>query len=72
VTTRGRVLINRVNGVRIDKLEDLINAFESGTNAYDTVEFVPHHGIECLDHADVVKANGGILKTYGIAKDRRL
>ena len=72
LTTRGRVLVNRVNGVRIDKLEDLINAFESSTNASDTVEFVPHHGIECLDHTEVTKANPAILKTYGIAKDRRL
>jgi len=69
---RGRALVDKVNGVRIDQLEDLIRAVETTTNDFDQIEFVPHHSFETLDHAEVAKANSRILKTYGIAKDRRL
>ena len=65
-------MIDRINGVRIEKLEDVVRAFETGTNAQDVVEMLPHHNFECLDRAEVAKASDRILKTYGIAKDRRL
>jgi len=72
LSVRGRTLVDEVNGVRIEKLEDVVRAFESSTNAYDVVQFVSHHGFECLERGEVAKANAGILKTYGIASDRRL
>jgi hypothetical protein len=72
VETRGRALVDKINGVRIDKLEDVVRAFESNTNAFDRVEFVPHHSFECLERSEVAKANARILRTYGLATDRRL
>src|SRR5262249_5977831 len=72
VSVRGRALVDKVNGLRIEKLEDVVKAFGTCTNAYDTVEFLPHGSFECLDRAEVAKANDDILKTYGIASDRRL
>jgi hypothetical protein len=72
VTARGRLLVDRINGMRIEKLEDAIQALEKGTNAYDVVEFLPHHNWECLERAEVAKANEAILKTYGLPGDRRL
>jgi S1-C subfamily serine protease len=72
VGLRGRGLVDKVNGVRIEKLEDLIRAFETNTNAYDLVEFLPHHNQECLGRAEAIKANSDILKMYGVAADRRL
>ena len=72
VSVRGRAMVDRINGVRIEKLQDVVRAFESCTNAQDLIEFVPHQGFECLDRAEVAKANENILKTYGIASDRRL
>jgi len=72
VTARGRLLVDRINGARIEKLEDAIRALETGTNAYDVVEFLPHHNSECLERAEVAKANTAILKTYGLPSDRRL
>jgi S1-C subfamily serine protease len=69
---RGRALLDRINGIRIEKLEDLIRAFETTTNDFDLIEFVPHHSFETLDRKEVAKANSRILKTYGIANDRRL
>jgi S1-C subfamily serine protease len=72
VSVRGRALVDRINGVRVEKLADAVRALQAGTNAYDIIEFLPNHSIECLDHAEVAKATSNILKTYGIAKDRRL
>ncbi|HLH53993.1 MAG TPA: serine protease, partial [Verrucomicrobiae bacterium] len=69
---RGRVLLDRVNGVRINRMDDLVKAFETTTNDFDLIEFLPHESFETLDRAEVAKANTRILKTYGIAKDRRL
>jgi S1-C subfamily serine protease len=65
-------MIDKINGVRIEKLEDVVKAFETTTNAYDVVEILPHHNIECLNRAEVGRANDRILKTYAIAEDRRL
>ena len=72
VAIRARSLVDKINGVRIEKLDDAIAAFEKGTNTFDMIEFLPHANIECLDHAEAEKANGAILKTYGLASDRRL
>ncbi|HVV01006.1 MAG TPA: trypsin-like peptidase domain-containing protein [Verrucomicrobiae bacterium] len=72
VAIRSRALVDKINGVRIDKLEDVIRAFENNTTQYDVIAFVPHDNIECLDHREVAKANSAILKTYGLASDRRL
>jgi S1-C subfamily serine protease len=69
---RGRVLVDKINGVRIDQLEDVTRAFEASTNDFDFLEFLPHGTFETLDHAAVAQANSRILKTYGIGKDRRL
>src|SRR5262249_33858815 len=72
VSVRGRTLVDRVNGVRIEKLEDVVRAFDTCTNAYDTIEFVPHRSLECLERTEVAKVGAEIVKTYGIASDRRL
>jgi S1-C subfamily serine protease len=69
---RTHVLVDKVNNVRIDKLEDLIRAFETSTNIYDVIQFRPNRSFDCLDHAQAEKANPQILDTYGIAQDRRL
>ncbi len=72
VAARGRGLVDTVNGIRIEKLEDVIRAVETTTNAYDRVQFLPLGNFECLDRAEVAKAKERILKTYNIVSDRRL
>ena len=69
---RSRALLDKINGTRINQLEDVVKAFESSTNDFDQMEFLPHSSFETLDHREVAKANEQILKTYGIGKDRRL
>jgi S1-C subfamily serine protease len=72
VAVRGRALVDTINGQRIERLEDVISAFSANTNAYDVIQFLPHHTTESLDRAAVAKAKARILDTYGVAKDRRL
>jgi hypothetical protein len=69
---RRGALVDRINGVRIEKLEDVIRVFETSTNAYDVIDFIRSHQFECLDHAEAARANARVLKTYGVPKDRRL
>jgi len=69
---RGRALVDKINGVRIDSLADVVRVFESSTNAYDVIDFAHTHQFECLDHAAARQANAEILKTYGVSKDRHL
>jgi S1-C subfamily serine protease len=72
VKTRSRAIIDKINSLRIERLEDVIRAFETNTNAYDVIEFLPNHDFECLNRGDVEKANPKLLQTYGVTKDRRL
>lgn len=71
-TTRGHALVDKVNNVRIEKLEDLIRAFESSTNTFHAIEFMPGHSLDCMDRAQAEKSNPMILEMYGIPQDRRL
>ena len=69
---RSRVMVDRINGTRINKLSDAIRAFENSTNTYDVIEFIKSEQFECLDHAEALRANANILKTYGVPRDRQL
>jgi len=65
-------LVDKIDGVRIDKLEDVVRAFESTTNTHHVIEFVPNHAFETLNRVDAEAAQAEVLKTYGVPKDRRL
>ena len=65
-------LVDRINGVRIDKLEDVVTAFGAATNTHHVVEFLPNHAFETLNRQQADATNAEILKTYGIPKDRHL
>ena len=69
---RARVLVDKINGIRIDRLADVPRAFESGTNAQHIIEFRPDNQFECLDKVEAEKVNAAILKTYGVEKARLL
>lgn len=72
VAIRSRALVDQINGMKINRLEDVARAFENSTNAFDLVQFTSHKSFECLPRAEVAKANARILTTYGIPQDRRL
>jgi hypothetical protein len=70
---RAHALVDKINGIRIEKLEDVVRAFEQDTGKEQhLIEFQPDHTIEALDKSAAAEANTDILKTYGVAKDRRL
>jgi S1-C subfamily serine protease len=71
-TIRAKTLVDSVNGVRIEKMDDLIQAFAHPAAAYDMIQFTTQHSFECLNHAEAVQATPDILKTYGVSSDRRL
>ncbi len=70
---RGRVLVNKINGVRIDRLEDVKRALEQNQGARHLLEFSgPEDGpMEALDRAAAAAAHSEILRTYGIVSDQR-
>lgn len=70
--SRGRALVDKINGIKIDRLEDVIRAFESATGRQHLIELAGKAGFECLDREEATAANGMILQTYGVTKDRRL
>lgn len=72
VKLQPRTMVNKINGIRIEKLEDVVRAFESATSEFHVIESIPNDSIECLNRAEVEKANPEILRAYNISKDRRL
>ncbi|MDA1274106.1 MAG: trypsin-like peptidase domain-containing protein [Verrucomicrobia bacterium] len=67
-----RALVDKVNGIRINSLDDVIRAFETATADQHVIEFIPHQGFECLDRNEAAQANNRILQTYSVPSDRRL
>ncbi len=72
VLVRGGQMVDKINGIRIESMQDVARAFDHGTNAFDLIQFTSHHGFECLARAEVTQAKSRILSTYDIASDRRL
>jgi hypothetical protein len=71
-TVTGRVLVDKINGIRIDRLEDVIRAFESAEVDQHRIEFAGQGSIECLDRAQAAAANPEIMSRYDVPEDRRL
>lgn len=70
--TRDATLVNRINGIAIEQLEDVVRAFESSTQTYDVIELGKHGTFETLNHTNAAQASAQILKTYGVPQDRNL
>ena len=70
--TRGRSLVDKINGIRIEKLTDVIRAFEQNKEEYHTIEFSPSHTLEALKREDADRAKNEILQSNRIPSDRQL
>lgn len=64
--------MDKINGIRIESLEDVVRAFAEAKGDQHVIEFVSRQGFECLDRKEAAAANDEILKTYGVPNDRRL
>jgi len=69
---KGQVMVDKINGIRIDKLEDVIRAFESGGADEHILEFSPMNHLEGLDRDLADQTNEAILQQFNIPSDRRL
>ncbi len=71
---RGRALVNRINGVRIENLDDVKRALAQHQGERHLLEFWgPKNGpMESLDRKAADAANAAILRTYGITSAERL
>ncbi len=71
-SVRSRALVDKINGIRIDSLEDVVRAIAEGKGDQHVIEFISRQGFECLDRKEAAAAHEEILKTYGVPNDRRL
>ncbi|MCX6938488.1 MAG: trypsin-like peptidase domain-containing protein [Verrucomicrobia bacterium] len=71
---RGGALVNRINGVRIERLEDVIRALSENQGERHVLEFDgPDQGpLEAINRAAAAAAHTEILRTYAIPSDQRL
>ncbi len=71
---RGRALVHRINGVRIERLEDVRRAFAEHRGAQHLLEFVGEHEgpLEAIDRERAAAAHAEILRNYNIVSDHRL
>ncbi len=70
--TSNNALVDKINNIRIERLEDVIRAMESFQGDYHMIQLIKEKQMECLDRKEVERVNGEILKTYHIPQDRRL
>ena len=67
-----RSLVDRVNGVRVDRIEDLLRAFDGEDGPYHVIEFLDRGRFAVIDREAAEAAHSGILRAYGLGADRRL
>jgi len=70
--TRGQAMVDKINGVRIERLSDVPKAFAAATGPESLVEFLPDHHFEVIRNADAEKAIPDILQTYSVPAQSRL
>ena len=71
-SVRGQALVDKINGIRIDRLSDVPKAFAAGTGPDAIVEFLPDHHFEVIRKDDAEKATADILDIYRVPAQSRL
>jgi hypothetical protein len=66
------VVVERINGRPIRRLEDVVQALEKHTGDLHLIELSNFRRIEVLDRKAAERAHEEILRLYGVSKDRRL
>jgi S1-C subfamily serine protease len=72
LTTRGQAMVDKINGLRIDRLSDVPKAFAANNGPDAIVEFLPDHHFEVIRKVDAEKAIPDILDTYRVPAQSRL
>ena len=71
-TVRGQAMVDKINGVRIERLSDVPTAFASAPGPDSIIEFLPDHHFEVIRKDEAEKANPIILDTYRVPAQSRL
>ena len=71
-TTRGQAMVDKINGMRIERLSDVPKAFAATSGPDAIIEFLPDHHFEVIRKDDAEKANPNILDTYRVPAQSRL
>ena len=71
-TTSGQTMVDKINGLRIERLSDVPKAFAATTGPDAIIEFLPDHHFEVIRKDDAEKANPDILNTYSVPATSRL
>ncbi len=71
-TTRGQAMVDKINGMRIERLSDVPKAFAATMGPDAIIEFLPDHHFEVIRKDDAEKANPDILQTYRVPAQSRL
>jgi len=71
-TTRGQAMVDKINGIRIERLSDVPKAFAATSGPDAIIEFLPDHHFEVIRKDDAEKANPDILSTYSVPAQSRL
>jgi S1-C subfamily serine protease len=71
-TTRGQAMVDKINGIRIERLSDVPKAFAAATGPESIIEFLPDHHFEVIRKDEAEKANPEILSTYSVPAQSRL
>ena len=66
------LVVEKVNGRSIDRLEDLIDAIETNEEDFHVLEFGYFSRFNVIDRKKSEEAHKDILKKYGVTMDRRL
>jgi S1-C subfamily serine protease len=70
--TRGQAMVDKINGIRIERLSDVPKAFAATTGPDAIIEFLPDHHFEVIRKDAAEKANPEILDTYSVPAQSRL
>jgi S1-C subfamily serine protease len=71
-SVRGQAMIDKINGIRIDRLSDVPKAFAAGAGPDAIIEFLPDHHFEVIRKDEAEKETADILGTYGVPAQSRL
>jgi hypothetical protein len=66
------LVVARVNGRPIERLEDLIEAIETNREPFQVFDFAYYGRFGVLDREQADRAQAEILQRYGVPADRRL
>jgi hypothetical protein len=65
-TTRGQAMVDKINGMPIERLSDVPKAFAATQGSDAIIEFLPDHHFEVINKDEAEKANPEILNNYSV------